>query len=396
MRFPGIFNQAMINIRSATMRSLLALAGVLAGTAAVVTLLSCGKMATEKALMQFKSLGTELLSVTIYSKNPEKNPNENPITLEFWRKLPSRIPEINQVAPYSLDALPLSFEGKSLEGTVTGADENLADIMKLDMATGFFVSFVQSFEPYCVIGDNIAAQIRQFTQDSPIGKQLKIGSILYTITGITQPGDNHIFFMGNINQSVMVPIAGLALLSKHPVINHGILNLKPDSDIDAIISTLTNIFALHAPEKSLYITSSRQLREGMENQEKIFHLLLLVIGGVALLAGGTGIMNIMLVSVSERKKEIGLRKALGAKSRDIQQLFMIESVVLSALGGLAGILLGLMATCCIALLGTWNFRFYWSSITAGFLFSVMTGIFFGYYPAKRASRLEPVVTLKSE
>lgn len=134
----------------------------------------------------------------------------------------------------------------------------------------------------------------------------------------------------------------------------------------------------------------------MENQGQIFTLLLAVIGGISLLVGGIGVMNVMLVSVSERKKEIGIRKAVGAKNSEIQALFLVESVMLSLLGGILGVILGLIFTRILAYFSDWEFSIYLLPPLAGFLVSAATGIFFGFYPALRAAKLEPVVSLRSE
>lgn len=388
----ALLYQALVNIRAATMRSILALTGVLVGTAAVVALLSCGKMAADKTLLQFKDLGTELLSLIVYPKNID---NKQSVPLEFWRNVPNHVPQITQVAPYFLHYQPMTFAGKPLQGNLIGADENLADILKIHMHAGVFISFVQSFEPYCVIGHDIAEQIKHITHDSPLGKQLKMGSVLYTIAGVAKPWNGNMFFMDNINNTVIVPIRGLALINQDPAINYGIFALKKDSNLDAVITRLTHLFNLYAPDLGLHVRSSKQLTTSLQNQEKILHLLLLVIGGITLLIGGTGIMNIMLVSVSERKQEIGLRKALGARNRDIQLLFITESILLSSLGGLAGIFLGLLLTASIAFYSAWPFHIYWNALITGFLASVSTGIFFGYYPAKRAALQEPIVSLRS-
>ena len=123
---------------------------------------------------------------------------------------------------------------------------------------------------------------------------------------------------------------------------------------------------------------------------------LAVIGGISLLVGGIGVMNVMLVSVSERKKEIGIRKAVGAKNSEIQALFLVESVMLSLLGGVLGVILGLIFTRILAYFSDWNFSIYFLPPIAGFLVSAATGIFFGFYPARRAAKLEPVVSLRSE
>lgn len=386
-------SQALLNLLSAKLRSFLAVLGVLIGTAAVVALLSCGRLATEKALAQFKTLGTDLLAITVYASE-KASQNQSQLPLSFWRRLPEKINSIMHVAPYAQVYQPISFQGKLLQGSVIGADESLATIMKIKLASGHFVSFVQSFEHFCVVGHGLAQQLQQESFGNPIGKQLQIDRVIYTIVGVAEPWQENGFFNDDINQTVIIPIAGVSLVSKETKINHIIFLLKSDSVVDKVITEIKQAIHQQAPKLNVFSRSAKQLIASMEEQGRIFTWLLAIIGGISLLVGGIGIMNIMLVSVSERKKEIGIRKAVGATDRDIQNLFLIESLMLSLLGGILGIILGLLFTRGVAYFSHWPFRIFLSPLIVGFAVSVATGIFFGFYPAKRAAKLEPIDCLR--
>ena len=389
--------QALVNLMAAKLRSFLAVLGILMGTAAVVALISCGQLATEKALAQFKALGTDLLAVSVYQKAATNvSGNQEQLSLEFWRQFPRLIPAVLQIAPYTTAYQPMSFQGKTLTGVIIGADESLARIVHIDLDKGQFVSFVESFEHFCVIGDGLAQQIKGVSLEDPLGKQLRIGQALYTIIGVTKPWKENGFFNEDINQSAIIPIAGMALVSKEAKINNAVLLLKSDIKIDEVIEQIKQLIAKQAPELSIFIRSAKQIIASMESQGRIFTLLLAVIGGISLLVGGIGIMNVMLVSVSERKKEIGIRKAVGAKNSEIQLLFLVESVMLSLLGGIFGVVIGLIFTWIVAYFSQWPFAIHIIPPLAGFAVSVFTGIFFGYYPARRAAALEPIVSLRSE
>ena len=389
--------QALVNLMAAKLRSFLAVLGILVGTAAVVALMSCGQLATEKALAQFKALGTDLLAVSVYQQTADSSHSkQEQIPLTFWRQFPQRIPAVLQIAPYSTAYQPLSFQGKVLTGVVIGADESLASIIHIDLAQGQFVSFVESFEHFCVIGNGLAQQLKEVSLENPIGKQLRIGQALYTIIGVANPWKESGFFNEDLNQAAIIPIAGMVLVSKDAKINNAVLLLGSDSPIDEIITEIKGLISKQAPKLNVFIRSAKQIIAGMESQGRIFTLLLAVIGGISLLVGGIGVMNVMLVSVSERRKEIGIRKAVGAKSSEIQLLFLAESVMLSLLGGVFGVLIGLIFTRIVAYFSHWSYTIYLIPPLAGFAVSVFTGIFFGFYPARRAAALDPVVSLRSE
>jgi putative ABC transport system permease protein len=397
MKLTNQIHHAWVNLTAAKMRSFLALLGIWVGTAAVVALMNFGQIATAKALEQFKALGTDLLAVSLYQKVEGTNiatPDSMPLSL--WRQLPEGISAIKEIAPYSTAYQPMSFSGRLLKGVIIGADEALADIIQIHLAEGHFVSFVQTFEHFCVIGARLAEQIQASAHGTVIGKQLQIGSALYTIIGIANPWKENVFFNEDINQAVIIPIAGTALVKKDASINNAVLKLNAHIRIDEVIAQIQARLAQYAPKMSVFVRSAKQIIENMENQGHIFTLLLSVIGGISLVVGGIGVMNVMLVSVTERRKEIGIRKAVGGKNSEIQTLFLVESVLLSLVGGMLGIFSGLLITWIFAYFSRWPFTIYWLAVCVGFFVSVTVGIFFGFYPARRASVLEPVVSLRSE
>ena len=393
MTLLGYAEQALLNLRASKLRSFLAVLGVLVGAAAIVALISCGQLATEKALAQFKALGTDLIAVSTFQNSPNGG-GQATISLQQWRQFPAQLPSILQIAPYNTAYQSMSFQGKTMTGVIIGADETLANIIHIDLAEGHFVSFVESFEHLCVIGSGLAQQIKQMTLDSPLGKQLRIGQALYTIIGVAAPWKENGFFNEDINQSAIIPITGMALVVKDARINNAVMLLKSDTNIDEVIKQIKQTISTDAPKLSVFIRSAKQIIASMESQGQIFTLLLAVIGGISLLVGGIGVMNVMLVSVSERKKEIGIRKAVGAKRREIQTLFLVESVMLSLLGGALGVVVGLILTWIIAYFSHWSFTVFLIPPLVGFMVSVATGIFFGFYPARRAAALEPMVSLR--
>jgi putative ABC transport system permease protein len=390
------FQQAYINFTAAKLRSFLAILGILVGTVAVVALLSCGRLATDKALAEFKSLGTDLLAMNVYQAKPSQQQTHAPMRESTWEQLATQVPRIKKLAPYASTYQKITYLGRPLESILIGADERLADIIHIQLARGSFVSFVESVEHYCVLGDALAQQIQKMTLDDPLGKQIQIGVIIYTIIGIAAPWKENAFFNYDINRALMIPLSGMSLISGNTEINNAMVLLHADIPLDLVMTEIKETMARLAPEQETYIRSAKQMLVSMEKQGQIFTLLLSVIGSISLLVGGIGVMNVMLVSVSERKKEIGIRKAVGAKAHEIQMLFLMESVLLAVSGGVLGILLGEMLTWMIAYFSDWPFALYLMPPLAGFAVSAAAGILFGYYPAKRAAILEPMVSLRGD
>jgi putative ABC transport system permease protein len=389
------FSQAMANLYYSKLRSFLAVLGIMVGTASVVALVTSGELATRKALEQFKSLGTDLLAISVYSTKSSSHPSPaNSISAKEWQQLRQEVPNVEIVAPYTTVYEPISFQGRAIRATIVAADASLKDVIKIQTEQGNFVSYLDTYEKYCYIGQDIAKKIREYTIASPVGQQLFIGKSVYTIIGVAKHWMENSFFNSDVNKSIFIPLRGVNMINANATINNAILRLKPKTNIDSENDAIRLFITRHAPELSFFPRSAKQIIKSMESQGKIFTLLLGLIGGISLLVGGIGVMNVMLVSVMERKREIGIRKAIGAHKKDIRLLFLIESMVLALFGGLLGVLLGLLASYIICLFTHWQFVFFLQPPLVGFLVSAVTGIFFGVYPAFRASNLDPIQTLR--
>lgn len=386
--------QAIDNLFSAKLRSLLAVLGILVGTASVVAMVSSGKMAADKALQQFKTLGTDLLAVSLYDEKADTAIHS--FSLEQATTLSSIAPQIRIATPYITLYMPLSFEGHVINGSTIGANQRLKDILKIEMDSGRFISFLDGQSYYCVIGHQIAAQLQRLGVTEPLGKQISLGKYIFTIVGIAKPWLENSFFNENINQAVLIPIQTTNIISRYATINNIIMRIHESTDIDRLEQRLTQHIQQSFPHMKLFFRSAKQLIQKMEEQGKTLTLLLGLIGSISLIVGGIGVMNIMLVSVIERRREIGVRMAIGARRKDIQYLFLTEAIALSLLGGIFGIIIGVLAAIIIAHFAAWQFKLFLAPIMIGFLVSVATGIFFGFYPAYKAAQLDPIDALRTE
>lgn len=396
MQFKHLFSQAIRNLWGAKLRAFLAALGVMVGTAAVVSLITLGNLATRKALSEFKSLGTELVAISLYAKQPSlMSTANNKLSLHSWLGLASKLKSVDKIAPYALLYGDIRYQGQRLNGTIIGADDDLKNILKIKLQAGHFISFLDTLEKFCVVGKEIQQQIENYSDKPVLGQQLWVGSEVYTIIGVAKSWQENAFFNSDVNKAVFIPIRGIALINKEANLSNAIALLKKDSDIDKTLIQIKQYIANAAPGYTSFIRSAKQLIKSMGAQAHILTLLLSLIGGISLLVGGIGIMNVMLVSVTERKSEIGIRMAIGANRYDILWLFLIESALLSLFGGILGVLLGLGASYIISFFAGWPFVFLMLPTAVGFLVSSLTGIFFGFYPAFQASSLSPIEALRA-
>lgn len=396
MGFLAHIREALMNLFSAKLRSLLAILGILVGTGSVVALISSSQLATDHALAQFKRLGTNLLAVML-SSNQTANPSGqgHTLSLDDMSTIQQQIPAIEKIVPYTMLFQPMNFQDQQFEGQILGATEGLADIVKINMEAGRFVSFLDHNSFYCVVGHDIAEKIRAKGLN-PINQQISVGKQLLTIIGVAAPWEPNLFLFANINQGIIIPISLSFILQPNIQIQNILLQLHPGTSLDPTKSQLETVLLQLAPDTQVRFHDPEQIIEVVSKQRSTFTWLLSAIGGISLLVGGIGVMNIMLVSVIERRREIGIRMAIGARRKDILEMFLIEAVVLTLAGGLLGVILGTATTLILAWSSGWEYSFHLLPALLGFIVSAAVGVFSGLYPSYRASRLDPIATLQSE
>ncbi len=398
MKWAAHVQEALLNLFSAKLRSMLALLGILVGTASVVAMLSGGELATNEALKQFKTLGTDLLAVTINdeSNSSSQNPLQNNLSVQEINGLLHVDKNILAVAPYAQLYNPMQFNGHDISGNILGVTESFANVIHITQASGRFISDLDNYAAFCVLGDAVYQQIKQYTLTDPIGQQLQIGKTIFTIIGAAKPWPENSFVYASIDNSVMLPIQTSLTLNQFTTISNVVLRLTEGSSSDVIQKKIETYLQQKAGGKKYYFRSAKELINRMAKQSEILTIFLGLIGSVSLMVGGIGVMNIMLVSVVERRREIGIRLAVGATQKDIRSLFLIEAIMLSVVGGLLGILIGIVIAYIIAKCSQWEFTVFLIPPLIGFAVSAATGVFFGLYPAHKASQLDPIQALRSE
>lgn len=396
MDFMSHIREAFFNLIASKLRSILAILGVLVGTGSVVALISSSQLATAHALQEFKTLGTNLLAVTIENEaTASDEAKKNQLTLSMMPRVNAASREISESAPYTVLYQATRFSKNALQSQIMGVTANIASIVKINIDQGRFISDYDKNNYFCVIGANLAKQIRNFGVD-PMFQQLNVGGTYFTVIGTLKPWPTNFFLFVDINQAVLIPLATSYYLGKDVEISNVLFRLTPEPDLDLVQAELTARLNQLLPGKKVQTRSPSEIINIVAKQRATFTYLLAAIGGISLLVGGIGVMNIMLVSVVERRREIGVRMAIGARRIDILQMFLIESVFLTVFGGLIGILLGIGVSFALTIFSGWEFQMFYFPPILGFVVSVLVGILSGFYPAYRASRLDPIQTLQAE
>lgn len=397
MTFGVYVSQMLENIFNAKMRSFLAVLGIMVGTASVVALVSGGELATRNALVQFEQLGTNLLSVGVQSANQGGTQAVGAqVDIQDLETVKRKVAAVKYVAGYTSLYQPISYAGNSIDGSIVGATEALAQILRIKMHVGRFVSNLDKDAYYCVLGKNVAASAKQHGGGNLLGRQISVGSNIFTVIGVMQKTAQNPFMSSDLNDAIIVPLQSSLYLSKYAQIRNLIFRIQKNSNITLAQKNITKVLNEVTRGKKFFFRSSQQILKSMDSQHRTFTWMLGFIGSISLLVGGIGVMNIMLVSVTERRREIGIRRAIGARSIDIQYMFILESIGLTMFGGFVGVLVGVLASFIIADFAGWSFHIFPLPPVIGFLVSVLTGIFFGFYPAFKASKLNPIDALRSD
>ncbi len=392
------FFEAIRQLTISKLRAFLAVLGILVGTASVVAMVSIGQLAEHQILSQFTKMGINLLSVSTYSNSFGTQQQANPhahLSIKTANALVHSSQNIALVAPYFGSYGGIVYRGKSMQGSAVGITPSMVDIAKLQLLKGRFLSYLDVHSYFCVIGYDLyqAMKTRGFTD--PIGSQIKSGSTIFTIVGVMKKWPTNFFFNTDFNHAILVPLNIAMSLQKNAVISNLAIKIRDTNLMATTQSVIKTYIKAHTIKQNVSIRSPKSIIDSMKKSSETMTLLLGLIGSISLLVGGIGVMNIMLVSVTERHKEIGIRLAIGAKQRDIQLQFLVEAVVLSVFGGVAGMLLGVLATWIVSIVSHWQFAVFFLPPLIGCLVSVLVGIFFGFYPAWKAAKLDPIQTLRA-
>jgi putative ABC transport system permease protein len=392
-------------------RSFLTMLGIIIGIMAVIILISAGTGAQSLIINQVKGVGSNLIFVVPGgSTNSKFAPPAQlqgvvitSLTDQDVKSLQNKTlaPDLQYVSPEVRGQFDVSFGTQDEQAQVAGEDENYPIVRNLNLSSGdwFTKSAVDGFAQVAILGSKIKDDL--FGNQDPIGQIVKIKNLSFRVVGVTAPKglgplgvdqDSQVIVPVTTAQKILLGINHYSLIQIQ-VTNESVI---PQAQ-DEVTSILRSNHNITDPNKDDFTVRNQQ--DALALLSTITGALTIFLGaiaGISLVVGGIGIMNIMLVSVTERTREIGLRKAIGAKRSDILLQFLFEAIILTTLGGIIGVILGYGGSIGIAKLGNWSPQVPWYAISLAVGVSALFGLGFGIYPANKASKLDPIEALRYE
>jgi putative ABC transport system permease protein len=401
---------ALIGLRTNKLRSVLTMLGITIGVFAVIVLVSVGQAVETFVRDQFQGIGTNLLFVI---GDTDTQGRIQPLIQNDYAALsdPFRVPDAANVMPQRNLTRAVSSEGRELSVPINGVLPSYQTIYNRGVVTGRFIdqTDVDSMARVAVVGQEVVSAL--FPDTYPVGQTIRIAGVRFTIIGVLEElsGGGLGGFGGNQDLIVIIPIttaqtrlSGERVITGDRIISFIVVQANDSTVVEdtatQIRQTLRESHEISfRDEDDFAVFTQSELLDTFGNVTELITLFLAVLASISLLVGGIGIMNIMLVTVTERTREIGLRKAVGAQNSDILLQFLTEATVLSMIGGTFGLILAFLISMLVsAVISTLSVRIQFDSILIAFIISAAIGIFFGIYPARRAAALNPIEALRYE
>lgn len=392
MNFSQTLKMALKSIGASKMRTFLTMLGIIIGVSAVIVLVSVVNGSSGSITESIESLGANSITVNLRRFNISKN-----ITYEDMNKLKEDYSDlIEYVVPtMSSQNTTVKYESNNLTTGVTGTTNEYLTVKNREVSNGRFVTSIDADErrKVAVIGSYIAQELFGF--DDPIDKKIKLNNELFTVIGVLKEiSDSE---EDSDDDIIIIPYTSGRILFKTNKISNYTLWATSAENVDAAVTAAKNyLYSKLGDEDEYSVISVASMMDALNSITQTMAYLAAGIAGISLIVGGIGIMNIMLVSVTERTREIGIRKAIGAKRSSIMAQFLIEAVVVSSMGGIAGIIVGISGSLIAGHFMQVNAMPNLLVILGTFAFSALIGTFFGWAPASKASKLNPIDALHAD
>jgi putative ABC transport system permease protein len=386
------------------MRSTLTMLGIIIGNASVIATIGVGEGAQNFVSDQISSLGTNLLFILPGSPEAQSRPVFPPQTL-VWddaKAITEQVPAVKEVAPQLNSSDLVSYRSKNLSSSIYGTTPELLSVRNFDVAKGRFISDVdiKRNQQVAAIGSEVAERL--FGKQNPLGEQIRVKNASFTVIGVMQPKGSS--FGTNLDETVFIPLTTMAYRIVGQRSPYGLkvtfinVSITDENQMKIAQFQIENLLRLRHKiknEDDFTVRNQKDLQETTGAITGALKIMLAAIASISLLVGGIGIMNIMLVSVTERTQEIGLRKAIGATQQDILLQFTIEAVILALVGGAIGTGIGVTSILAVSQFTAFNAGISPIAIILATGVSGGIGLFFGVFPAKRAAKLDPIVALRT-
>jgi len=411
MSLRDIAGEVYAALTSNKARTSLTMLGVVIGISSVIVMVGVGQGATSSVTASISSLGSDLLIISPGASSSSSGVrsavgSSTTLTVNDADAIASNVSNIKAVAPVVTSNQQVVYKSSNSNSRVTGTTADYATVRNVTLSSGVFISEqnVTAYSRVAVIGSSVSTAL--FGEGaSPVGSSIKIGSILFKVTGVVNSsgGSNST----SNDYAVYIPLttaqryfvgassstsASVSTIYAQAASSDEVTQAKQDTT--AFLLERHNIAS--SSDADFTVTTQEDLASSLSSVSSTLTLLLGAIASISLLVGGIGIMNMMLTTVTERTREIGLRKAIGAKRRDISLQFLSESVALTFLSGIVGVVLGVLIAVVITNLGLVTSVVTWQSVALSFGICVVIGIAFGYYPASKAAKLKPIDALRYE
>lgn len=398
------FILALREIRRSAMRSILTTLGIVIGVASVIAMVMLGDATTAYVTNSISKLGTNML--VIIPGQERRGPPSSDLTAKRFshsdvEALKREVDRIRGAAPVGSNSMQAVYGNQNYSTTIEGSDNDYFTIKDWVFASGrsFSEAELQGGKAVCIIGETVRRQL--FGDQDPLGESIRLENFSCEVIGVLESKGAAMFGMDQ-DDIVVVPIRMFQRrISGNQDISRIMVSAESSSAIESVKASITALMQERrriqaGTEDDFSIRDMREMVQTLSSTTQMLTILLGAVAAISLLVGGIGIMNIMLVSVTERTREIGIRLAIGALEREVLLQFLVEAIVLSSLGGIIGVVLGIGVGIGISLFFDLPLIFNTFIVIVAFFFSALVGILFGYFPARKAARLNPIDALRHE